>query len=68
MTNREWINSLSDDDFIKWLFSSEELKPDYPWRDNIIGDCLQQPSPRLKTLKLSSMDIFKKWLKEERKR
>ena len=61
MTNREWLNTLSDEDFAKWCVSEEQT--DYNTME------VYQPCPRLNTIKFwstSSYDGLLKWLKEER--
>ena len=62
MTNREWVNSLSNEDFVTWLIGAVE------W------DCereeYREPHPRLEYLKRASTNFFsyfQEWLKEERK-
>lgn len=66
MTNREWLSTLSDDDFIIWLFRN----------DVIVGltknkTIYEQPSPRLQWFKYAYTDTkraLKDWLKQERKK
>lgn len=82
MTNREWLNSLSDDELCKFIFGEEEfqycdesaeLDEAYTW--GIVGLDFShyrpmQPTPRLSTLKClwtSSSKGFAEWLKKERK-
>jgi len=62
MTNREWLNSLTDEDFIKWLIDSETF-------DEKTYKCFE-PSPKYDTLKWSWTSTalgLAEWLKEERK-
>ena len=62
MTNREWLNTLSDEDFVSWLLDDERVK-DYQTYE------VMQPTPKLETLKrtaTSSSWMVSKWLKEER--
>lgn len=61
MTNREWLNSLSDEDFATWLTMPSQY------------DCKEQrynePHPRLAYLKNAYTNfycILLKWLAEER--
>ena len=62
MTNREWINSLSKEDFVTWLNGPIEWdseKEEY-----------REPHPRLEYLKHTSTNFYSsffKWLEEERK-
>lgn len=64
MTNREWLESLSDEEFAIWLAKDEEIIP-------VDGGFLcAEPTPRLKTLKsgwTSAAVGLTHWLKEERK-
>lgn len=67
MTNREWLNSLSDEDFAKWCVSKEVDTLVYYDLPCVRFD---EPTPRLDTLKglfTSSSAGLLKWLKEERK-
>lgn len=62
MTNREWLQTLTDDELVEWLVCDEEydrkaMKP-------------KEPTPRLSTIKYASISVtasLKEWLKEERK-
>ena len=62
MTNREWLESLTNEEFVTWLVCDEEydrkaMKP-------------KQPTPRLSTIKYASISVtnsLKEWLEEERK-
>lgn len=66
MTNREWLNSLSDEDFVTWLTKDEDLVPSKDG-DRFIG---VQPSPRFRTLKSEWTSLaagLTNWLREERK-
>ena len=68
MTNREWLNSLSNEDFIKWLYNHEEPTP-YEYEGNTFYKC-EQPTPKLETIARGSTHTrmaLKKWLDEERK-
>ena len=61
MTNREWLNSLSDDDFAVWCIEGEEF--------NFQTTKCEQPTPRLYTIRVSytsSLYGLKEWLKQER--
>ena len=61
MTNREWLNSLSDDDFAVWCIEGEDF--------NYFTFRCEQPTPRLYTIKVSntsSISGLKKWLKQVR--
>ena len=61
MTNREWINSLSDDDFIAWL-----LELDHHVSQN---GHFPQPFPKLQTISTGTSNPqlkIKIWLNEER--
>ena len=62
MTNREWLNSLSDEDFVKWLTENEIF-------DEKAYKCLE-PTPKYDTLKwrwTSTALGLTEWLKQERK-
>lgn len=66
MTNREWLESLSDEEFVTWLTQDEELVPSEDG-DTFIS---AQPSPRFRTLKFQWTSIaagLTHWLTEERK-
>lgn len=61
MTNREWLNSLSNEDFIKWLLDKDQY-----------NEYMQaiEPRPRLHTLSIcygATKLLLRKWLEEERK-
>ena len=61
MTNREWLNSLSDDDFAIWCIEAEEF--------NSEATKFKQPTPRLHQIRFSytsSLYGLKEWLKQER--
>ena len=63
MTNREWLNTLSDEDFAKWCIEADK------WDVNT--GIFEHPFPRLESIKfsnISSIDGLLKWLKEERNR
>ena len=60
MTNREWLESLTKEEFVSWLLDGEIY----------IENKFLNPSPKLKTLKFlstSSKEVISKWLDEERK-
>ena len=59
MTNREWLNSLSNEDFVKWLLDGEI------WN----GSQFEEPYPKLETLKYQATQADKhliEWLKQEK--
>ena len=61
MTNREWLNSLSNEDFIKWCLDPEVV--DFKTLKS------ENPSPRLESIKYrytSSRHGLLDWLNEER--
>jgi len=61
MTNRDWVNSLSDEDFVKWC-----LDRDF-WDSEKSN--LSDPHPRLETIKFSytsSRYGLLDWLSKER--
>ena len=61
MTNREWLNSLSNEDFANWCVSAE--LHDYE------TNTFKQPSPKLDTIKYSytqSEAGLIEWLGQER--
>ena len=65
MTNREWLRTLSDEEFTKWCLHEEYGNFDFQKNTYI----REQPSPRLETLKFTSTSSYNallKWLKEER--
>ena len=65
MTNREWLNTLSDEDFVKWCLAEGNMVFDFAKNDYEI----MQPYPTLHTIKYSftsSYDALLKWLGEER--
>ncbi len=60
MTNREWLSTLSDEDFAKWCF--------YPVSQDANGNYIQ-PFPTLQTIAVSNTSSYGGllgWLKEER--
>lgn len=62
MTNREWLESLTDDEFVEWLVGSEDF-------DQKTME-LRPPTPKLETIKrasTSTVAYLKEWLKEERR-
>lgn len=66
MTNREWLNTLTDEEFTDWLINDEYANGE------VIDGIMQmtQPSPKLKTLKWSytiSYSGVLEWLGKERK-
>lgn len=68
MTNREWLNTLSNEDFVKWCLNEENtiIRPSYT-ADKMYKIC--EPTPKLETIKYqytSSYDGLLKWLDEER--
>ena len=70
MTNREWLNSLSDEDFAKFVFDKEEVDINGKTKEAVIA----QPCPKLCTLKRKfagkwddGKEKFLIWLKEKRK-
>ena len=68
MTNREWLATLSDEDFAAWLLQDEVIDFTHTI-DNHIYET-KQPSPRMRTIALLSTDSSKaieEWLKKERK-
>ena len=63
MTNREWLNTLSDKEFVEWLIYDEM----YEVSNGYIK--MYQPTPKLATLARSSTQtetFIKEWLKEDR--
>lgn len=61
MTNREWLNSLTDEEFAQWLLGTEIF--DEKQYKNL------EPTPKLKTLKYLSTEstaYIEEWLKKER--
>ena len=61
MTNREWLNSLSDDDFAVWCIEAEVF--------NYKTAKCEPPTPRLDNIRFlytSSLYGLKEWLKQER--
>ena len=61
MTNREWLNTLSDDEFISWL-----LESDHHVSQN---GKFEQPFPKLQTVSTgypNPLLKLKNWLKAER--
>ena len=59
MTNREWLNSLSDDDFAVWCIEGDVF--------NFKTTKCEQPTPRLITVyKTTDLYGLKEWLKQER--
>lgn len=62
MTNREWVNSLSNEDFVTWLVGPIE------WDSKM--EEYKEPHPRLEYLKRTNTNFFssfQEWLKKERK-
>lgn len=62
-TNREWLSTLTDDEFVSWLLDGEEIK-DYTTFEPL------QPTPKLETLireANSSRGNVTEWLKKEHK-
>ena len=67
MTNREWLNSLSDDEFIKWIYADET----YTWNINTGEKVVFSPgcSPCLNEVVRSYISAtfrLKQWLEETR--
>ena len=63
MTNREWLNSLSNEDFVEWLIYDEVWEAS----DGCIK--IYQPHPKLGTLRRSSTQtgsFIREWLNKER--
>ena len=63
MTNREWLATLSTEDFAKWVCIPEEPVGN-DWTN------LAQPTPRFESLKHRYNSTYlglKQWLDEERK-
>ena len=63
MTNREWLNSLTDEEFTSWMCDDEEL--DYEKNENY------PPSPKWATIRgryTSSKLGLLIWLKQEREK
>lgn len=61
MTNREWLESLTDEEFVAWLVFDEYIN------NNTMEPI--PPTPKLYTLKYASTntpEYLRKWLKEER--
>ena len=61
MTNREWLNSLSYEDFVTWLTGPTE------WDVDAVE--YKEPHPRLEYLKHASTNFYSSfldWLKKER--
>lgn len=61
MTNREWLNNLSDDEFIVWL-----LETDHHVTQN---GSFSQPSPKFQTVSTGTSNPYMKlkyWLGTER--
>ena len=62
MTNREWLNTLNNEDFVKWCLDREVI--DFKTFKS------ENPSPRLETIKYSytsSRGGLLDWLGKERK-
>lgn len=62
MTNREWLNTLTVEEFVAWLVCDEEFdrKARKP----------KSPTPRLSTIKYANIHVtaaLKEWLEAERK-
>lgn len=61
MTNREWLWTLTTEEFVTWLVCDEEydrkaMKP-------------KSPTPRLSTIKYANINVtaaLKEWLEKER--
>lgn len=63
MTNREWLNSLSDDELAEWLC-------DCLYDERLSKICGTPINTGVNTVKLSFMHSLlgmKKWIKEERR-
>ena len=61
MTNRKWLESLTDDEFVVWLLYDEWFNPE--------TDKMKEPTPRLSSIKrmgINAQYSLKEWLKEER--
>ena len=62
MTNREWLESLTNDEFVTWLLYDEWFNPE--------TDKMVEPTPRLSSIKRMGINTeysLKEWLKEERR-
>ena len=63
MRNREWLHTLTDDEFIVWLLYDEYFNPEM--------DKMAEPTPRLSTIKRMGINTeysLKEWLNEERRK
>ena len=61
MTNREWLNSLTDEEFASWACDEEE----FDFKNNVYA----QPSPKRRRLEFKYNDAkggLLMWLKQER--
>lgn len=62
MTNREWLATLTDEEFIEWLFN------DSSWDWETMSSRKISPTFReVSSTNISSRGGMKIWLKEERK-
>lgn len=69
MTNREWLNTLSNEDFAKWCLKEETVRHIFDKSKNISYE-INEPTPKLETIRkeyTSSYDGLLKWLNEERR-
>lgn len=67
MTNREWLATLTDEEFAEWATHGESINLDC-LVDEELYIC-KQPTPKLETIKYSDTSSYYgllKWLKEER--
>lgn len=62
MTNREWLESLTDDELVEWMLLGEFFDPQKLK--------MADPTPKLYTIVRRGINAkysLKEWLKEERK-
>lgn len=69
MTNREWLNTLSNEDFAEWCLKEEKIYL-APNKSGAASCIIIEPTPKLETIRkeyTSSYDGLLKWLNKERR-
>lgn len=68
MTNREWLNNMTDEDFVNWLYADRTRVFNVEKGDYVVLAPNYSPCLHEVTMGWTSGEmILKQWLKEERK-